>query len=113
MEATAYLIKHVNVNLLQSMSTAKLINFVMDLIIYPCLVIVNTIIKQSLVHVFFTESIDNLLELQGYCNISNSSKPTEKKLLFFLYLYFIEADHDATLSATWNIPYLQAKTMHK
>lgn len=55
-----YLIKHVNIHLLKGMSTAELINLVMNFVINPCIIILHTIIEKCLIHVFLLEPVDHL-----------------------------------------------------
>lgn len=55
-----YLIKHINIDLLQTMRTTELIDLMMNLVIYPCLVILHAIVAQSLVHIFLTKPVNNL-----------------------------------------------------
>lgn len=43
------------------MRTTKLIDLVMNLVVYPCLIIVYTIIEKSVIHMFLIEAINNLL----------------------------------------------------
>lgn len=54
------LIKHINVNLLKTVRATKLINLMMNLVIYPYVIIIHPIVDQSVIHIFFAETIDNL-----------------------------------------------------
>jgi hypothetical protein len=40
-----YLIKNININFLKSMMAAELIDFMMNLVIYPCVVILHIIVQ--------------------------------------------------------------------
>lgn len=42
------------------MSTAKLIDLMMYLIIYPCIVIMDTIVEQCFIDIILMKSVDNL-----------------------------------------------------
>lgn len=44
------------------MGAAELIDFMMNLIIYPCVVIMHTIVQQCLIHIFFMKPVNNLKE---------------------------------------------------
>jgi hypothetical protein len=61
-----YLIKHIDIYLLKTMRAAELINLMMNLVIYPCLVIMYTIVEQCLIDRFFMQSVNNLKE-ERYC----------------------------------------------
>lgn len=42
------------------MSTAELVYLMMNFVIYPCLIIMHTIIEQGVINKVFIETIDNL-----------------------------------------------------
>jgi len=58
----AHLVKHVNINLLKGMGTAKLIDLMVYLVINPCLIIVYTIVEKGIINVFFLQPVDHLNE---------------------------------------------------
>lgn len=51
-------IKLRNVNLMKSVFGTKLIDFMMDFIKYPCLIVMDCVILDSLISEFFLQSID-------------------------------------------------------
>lgn len=56
----SYLVKNININLLKTVGTAELIDLMMNLIINPSFIIVHTIVEKCLVHIFFTETVNDL-----------------------------------------------------
>lgn len=56
----SYLIEHVNINLLKAVSTAELIDLMVDLVVYPCIIIIDPIIQQSIVHMVLPKAVNNL-----------------------------------------------------
>lgn len=44
------------------MRAAELINLMVNLVIYPCLVIMHTIVEQRVIDKFLMESVNNLKE---------------------------------------------------
>lgn len=42
------------------MGATKLIDLMMNFIIYPYVIIIHTIVDQGVIHIFFAEAIDNL-----------------------------------------------------
>lgn len=53
------------------MSTAKLIDLMVNLIIYPCVVILYTVVSQCIVHMVLTKAINNLKRTLGYNKLEN------------------------------------------
>lgn len=43
------------------MRATELIDFMMNLIIYPCMVILHSIVKQGFIHIVLVKPVDNLL----------------------------------------------------
>lgn len=60
------------------MRAAKLIDLMMNLVIYPCVVIMNTIVEQRLIHIFFSKPIDNLNRCK-FKQISMTGRRSELK----------------------------------
>lgn len=68
-----YLIEPINIHFLQSMRTTELIDLVMNLVVYPCLIIVYTIIEKSVIHMLLIKAINNLLGTKlTYYNLKES-----------------------------------------
>ena len=57
---STHLIKDININLLKTVGATKLIDLMMNFIIYPYVIIIHTIVDQGVIHIFFAEAIDNL-----------------------------------------------------
>ena len=57
---STYLVKDVNVDLLKRMRAAELVDLVVNLIVYPCVIIVDTVVEQSVIDIILTQTINNL-----------------------------------------------------
>ena len=44
------------------MGAAELIDLMMNLVIYPCVVIMNSIVQKRVIHMVFTKPVNNLKE---------------------------------------------------
>lgn len=110
------------------MRTTELIDLVMNLIVYPYLIIVYTIIEKSVIHISLIKAINNLLHTKLiYYDLKesltqqtnahhtfvtpciNESKRNEKEG----HLYFIKADHYSTFGSTRNISYLSTQNRYE
>ena len=57
---STYLVKDVNVDLLKRMRAAELVDLMVNLVVYPCVIIVDTIVEQSVIDIILTQTINNL-----------------------------------------------------
>lgn len=57
---STYLVKDVNVDLLKRMRAAELVDLVVNLVVYPCVIIVDTVVEQSVIDIILTQTINNL-----------------------------------------------------
>lgn len=64
------LIKHIDINLLKTVRAAELVDFVMDLVINPCVIIVHTIVEQCVVHIILPKPVNNLKKEFPMINVS-------------------------------------------
>lgn len=61
------------------MGTAELIDLVMNLVIYPCLIIVDTIIQKCVMNIIFSQSVDNLKLVLELIKSSNFPREVDKQ----------------------------------
>lgn len=97
------------------MRTTELIDLMMNLVIYPCLVILHAIVAQSLVHIFLTKPVNNLWKEHTNQHIQMVNVNLRFSLLLtkeYLesYLYLLKVDHYTPFGPTWNISNLQFLT---
>lgn len=62
------------------MQTAKLVDLVVNLIIYPCFVVLDTIVEQCLIYIFLAETIHNL-DKEPVIKLDKRAEPF--KIFFF------------------------------